>query len=136
MIIKKFLGLLLLISFLIIFLNVDAQDSNVYGDLKINGSDGPINLLSGQIVTVSWSGISNCNYATWEQRNRLNDIIEGPRIASIPAGSDSSLVRQNAAIYTLTCHSSSGPILIDSVRLFINSFGKPPRVITLPVVEI
>ncbi|MEM5803094.1 MAG: hypothetical protein QXO57_04030 [Candidatus Aenigmatarchaeota archaeon] len=85
------------------------------GDLKVNGSDGPVSVTAGQSVTVSWSGIQNCDYATWEQRSG-GSIIEGPNSASIPSGSAGSTVQDNVTSYTLTCRQ---PVLeqIDEVSV-------------------
>jgi len=73
------------------------------GDLKINGSDGPVRVSVGQSVTVSWSAIPNCQSARWEQRHERT-IISGPYSANLGGGSDQDTIRSGATSFTLTCN--------------------------------
>ena len=98
---------------------------NPTGDLKVNGSDGPVNVTVGQTVTVSWSAIQNCQTtARWEQRSGGN-IISGPYNASLSGGSASDTIKSGATSFTLTCDNPLATI--DEVRVNIQA-AQPPKI--------
>jgi hypothetical protein len=99
---------------------------NPTGDLKVNGSDGPVSVTVGQTVTVSWSAIQNCQTtARWEQRNARDDILTGTHNASLRGGSAQDTIQEGATSFTLTCDSPF--TTIDEVRVNVSS-TPPPKI--------
>ncbi|MCW1888495.1 MAG: hypothetical protein KIH67_002980 [Candidatus Moranbacteria bacterium] len=71
-------------------------------DLKINGSDGPIEVTNGAIMNISWPAVSNAVSCTGTSGTNWS----GPG-KSILGGND-SIVASGASIYTLTCVNLQG----------------------------
>lgn len=96
---------------------------NPTADIKANGSDGPITVVSGSMVTLNWNAVNaNGNppcTASWGTANRA------------ATGSDTSQSPTANTNYSITCRNSAGQTATDSVTVNIQAPPPTPGVPTV-----
>lgn len=97
------------------------------GLLKVNGSEGPVSVANGTVVTASWTGLpvsTDTSYTCGLSNYRdLNYSID--RLTQRPSGQKTYTVTQ-AQLLELYCSSASKAPVVDSVEITINSQTPPP----------
>jgi len=84
-------------------------------DLKVNGSDGPVSIPSGNTVSLSWTSSNVVSCETGLNASKpLSGSVSG--IAIDPAGNS----------FTLTCKNAAGVSVSDTVRVYVNAIVATP----------